>query len=60
MITKEKAIAAIKQLPENCDLEAMIEQLILIEKIERAEEDIKKGNFVSHKDVKKQMAGWLK
>jgi predicted transcriptional regulator len=46
-------------LPENVDLEAFIDRLYLLRKIEIGEAQIMAGEVVSHDEVKQQLAQWL-
>jgi hypothetical protein len=45
MITKEKLIDAIKKLPEGFTHEQVIEELILMDKIEKGVNDIDEGRL---------------
>lgn len=60
MITKEKLIETIKALPEDKfeDIDELIENIHLMEKIKRAEEDIANGRVVTHQQVKEEMEKW--
>ncbi|MDF3079217.1 MAG: hypothetical protein K0S09_3106 [Sphingobacteriaceae bacterium] len=57
---REKAIEAIEQLPNNFEVEQLIEKLIFIEKVEAGLIDIENGNLVSHDEVLKQASSWSK
>ncbi len=60
MITKEKLIDAIKKLPEGFTLEQVIEELILLDKIEKGVNDIDEGRIYSNKEAEKRLSKWLK
>ena len=46
-------------LPDDVDLEALIDKLYLLRKIEIAEAQIAAGDVVPHEEVKRQLAQWL-
>ena len=60
MITKEKLIEAIKKLPEGFTLEQVIEELILLDKIEKGVSDIDEGRIYSNKEAENRLSKWLK
>ena len=60
MITKEKLIDAIKKLPEGFTIEQVIEELILLDKIDKGVEDIDQGKIYSSEDAEKRLSKWLK
>ncbi len=60
MITKEKLIDAIKKLPEGFTDEQVIEELILLDKIEKGLKDIEEGRIYSSEEAEKRLAKWLK
>lgn len=43
---------------ENIDV--VIEQLIILEKIERGMQDIKNGDVIAHEDLEKEVDAWFK
>jgi predicted transcriptional regulator len=60
MVTKEKLIEAIKKLPEGFTIEQVIEELVLLDKIEKGVEDIDQGKIYSTKEAEKRLSKWLK
>jgi predicted transcriptional regulator len=60
MVTKEKLIEAIKKLPEGFTIEQVIEELVLLDKIEKGVEDIDQGKIYSSKEAEKRLSKWLK
>jgi len=54
-MTKEKVMDSIKELPEQFDLDLLLEKLLFIEKVEKGLEQIKNGNVVSHEEVKRMV-----
>lgn len=61
MLTKEKIIQTIKAMPENefAEIEVLLERLILLEKIENAEEDIKAGRVYTNEQMKEIIKAWF-
>ena len=55
MVTKEKLIEAIKKLPEGFTIEQVIEELVLLDKIEKGVEDIDQGKIYSSKEAEKRL-----
>ncbi|WP_194973526.1 hypothetical protein [Aquiflexum lacus] len=49
---KQKVLDTVNELPQEFDLEELIERLILIEKIENGLEQLDGGKSVSHNEVK--------
>ena len=59
-MTQEKAIETVKSMPHDFNIDELIERLIVIEKIEEAEKDVKEGRVHTHSDVKKLFDEWKK
>lgn len=57
-MTKEKAFDAIKDFPQEFELEALIEKLILVEKIERGLQQISENKTIDHGKVKELVKKW--
>ena len=60
MITKEKLIQAINKMPERFSIDDIIEELVLLSKIEHGLADVSAGRVYSNKEVEKKMEKWLK
>lgn len=60
MISKDKIIEAIKAMPEEKfkDIESVIEEIILLDKIEKGLEAVKKGEILSEDEVDKEIEKW--
>ena len=56
MNTKEK----IQNLPDNSEIELVIEKLILHDKIEQGIKDVNEGNVFSGEEVREKLGKWLK
>jgi predicted transcriptional regulator len=55
---RDKAIDTVKELPEEFELEALIERLVFIEKVEQGLAQVKLGKTVSHDKVKELIKKW--
>lgn len=55
---KESAIGTIKELPNEFQLEDLIERLIVIEKVEQGLDQLNKGKTVTHEKVKELSRKW--
>ncbi len=60
MLTKEKIKKTIDSLPDNFTIEEVIEELIVIDKIEQGLKDVEEGNVYSTEEVRKKLDKWLK
>ncbi len=60
MITKEKIQKTIQNLPDNPEIELVIEKLILHDKIEQGIKDVNEGNVFSGEQVREKLGKWLK
>ncbi len=58
-ISKTVLIDAISLMPDQVDIEEVIEQVILISKVERARQQILDGQVSSHEEIKDQYSKWL-
>lgn len=57
--TKEKLINFIKSLPDNLTVEEITYRLYVNERIIKAQQQIKNGNFLTHEEAKERMKKWL-
>ena len=60
MLTKEKIKKTIDSLPDNFTIEEVIEELIVIDKIEQGLKDVEEGNVYSTEELRKKLGKWLK
>jgi predicted transcriptional regulator len=60
MLTREKVINTIKDLPDSFTIDELIDRLILIEKIEQGLEQSAEGKVIPHEEVKKIIEKWSK
>jgi predicted transcriptional regulator len=59
-MTREKAIEAIKEFPQEFRLEELFERLLFIDSIEKGFDQIKQGKTVPHEDVMAMIQQWKK
>ncbi len=57
---KDKVITAINEMPQDFDLDVLMEKLIFIEKVEKGLEQLNSGNTLTHEQVKQRVKEWQK
>ncbi len=62
MLTKEKLLASIKAMPEDEfeDIDIVLERIVMLEKIEKAEKNILEGKVYSTEEAMQKLDKWLK
>lgn len=60
MLTKKKVINSIQELPEKFSAEEAIEQIILLQKIEKGMMQSDRDEVVTAPEAKKRVKKWLK
>jgi len=60
MLTKEKIHYTIDSLPDNLTIDQVIDQMILLDKIEQGIKDVDDGRVYSSEEVKEKLSKWLK
>ena len=58
-MSKEQILELVEGLPDDVDLDKLIEKLYLLRRLELAEQEIATGNLIDHEDVEKRFASWL-
>jgi hypothetical protein len=58
-MSKQQILKLVEALPDNVNLDAFIEKLYLLRRLELAEEEIAAGKLIDHDDVEKRFASWL-
>jgi len=53
-------MATISDMPQDFELEVLMEKLIFIEKIEKGLEQLESGNTLTHEQVKLRVKEWSK
>lgn len=59
-MTREKAMEAIKEFPQEFELAELFERLMFIDSVEKGLDQIKEGDTVSHEHVKDMIQQWKK
>ena len=60
MLTKDKVKKTIDRLPENFTVDQIVEELVVLNKIEEGLKDIEKGRVYTTNQVKEELKTWLK
>jgi hypothetical protein len=60
VLTREKVIKSMTELPAEFSLDDLVERLILLQKIETGLQQAKEGNMISHEEVKRRVQAWRK
>ena len=60
MLTKEKVRKTIDRLPENFTVDQVVEELVVLNKIEEGLNDVEQGRVFTTDQVKKELKTWLK
>jgi hypothetical protein len=59
MTTKDKIISGIKNLPDSVTIDDILDQIMLVEKIEKGIEQSNKNQVVSDDELDKRLGKWL-
>lgn len=57
-ILKQDIINLVSGLPEKFDMEEFMYKLHVLDKVKKGQKDIKKGNFISVDDLRKEIEKW--
>ncbi len=60
MLTKDKVRKTIDRLPDSFTVDQIVEELVVLNKIEEGLKDIEKGRVFTTDQVKKELKTWLK
>ena len=58
-MTKATVAEAVSKLPEEFSVEDIIERLIVLEKIERARQQVRDGKINTEEQTREKLAKWL-
>jgi len=58
MVTKEKILSAVNEMPNEVDLDELFERLIFIQKVEEGLEDARDGRVTSAEELLKEVKTW--
>ena len=59
-MNRNKVLATVNDMPQDFDLDVLMEKLIFIEKVEKGLEQINSEKMISHADVKQHVKQWQK
>jgi hypothetical protein len=59
MLTKQAVIKSFKEMPDEFSLDEAVDKLILINKVQKAEQEIKEGKGLTTAKAKKKLQQWL-
>lgn len=59
-MNKQVAIDSLKDMPQNFELDELIERLLVLDKIEKGRQDVESGKTFSHEEAKGKLNKWLK
>jgi len=55
---KQEALASLQHLPEDADIDEIMYRLYVIDKLRKSREAIKKGEIISHEELKREIEQW--
>jgi hypothetical protein len=55
---RDKAIEAVKEFPQEFELEDLIERLVFLEKVEKGLQQVEQGQTIPHEKVKEMTKKW--
>ena len=58
MSTKELVIEKVREMPDEASFAEILEELAILAAIQEGREDIQAGRFISHEEMKRQVASW--
>jgi len=59
MLTKEKVKKTIDRLPDRFTIDQVVEELVVLDKIEKGLKEVEEGKVYSTQQVKDQLKKWL-
>ena len=60
MLTKDKVRKTVDRLPESFTVDQIVEELVILNRIEEGLKDIEEGKVFTTDQVKKELKTWLK
>jgi predicted transcriptional regulator len=55
---KQEALESIDRLPDNADIDEIMYQLYVVDKLRKSREAIAEGQFVHHEELKREIEQW--
>ena len=59
MLTKEKVLQTVSQLPDQFSLDELLDEMVLLQKIERGLAQSDNNEVISDNELDKQLSEWL-
>ena len=59
-MTKEALIKIVNDLPNDFDIEVLLDKLIFMAKVEKGAQQLKDGHSISHEEMVKKIKSWSK
>jgi predicted transcriptional regulator len=59
-MNRDRVLETVNELPQNFELDMLLEKLVFIEKIQKGLDQLNNGNTLSHEEVKKRVKSWQK
>jgi len=59
MTQKELVIDVIRELPNDCSLDEIVQRVEFLEGIQKGLDQLDRGEGIPHEEIKKQLASWL-
>ncbi|MGB3777906.1 MAG: hypothetical protein WA960_06080 [Tunicatimonas sp.] len=59
MLTKEKVLQTVRQLPDKFSLDELLDEMVLLQKIERGLAQSDNDEVISDDELDKQLSEWL-
>jgi predicted transcriptional regulator len=57
-MNRDKAMDTVKELPQEFELEDLLEKLVFVQKVEDGLKQLKEGKTVPHEEVKEMVKKW--
>ncbi|HEY8930285.1 MAG TPA: hypothetical protein VIM55_13890 [Mucilaginibacter sp.] len=58
MLTKDKVIELVEHMPDTFSVDDLIEEIVLLQKIEIARKQVQAGEFLTEEELDKEIEGW--
>jgi len=59
-MNRDRVLETVNELPQNFELDMLLEKLVFIEKVQKGLDQLNNGNTLSHEEVKKRVKSWQK
>jgi hypothetical protein len=59
-MTKEAIIKVVNDLPNDFELDVLLDKLIFMAKVEKGMQQIEEGKVISHEEMKEKIKSWSK